>query len=106
LRRTGERCEDVRTDLERLSDGLEAINRCAAQAERGRTVLDSDPLIQIWMVRRLEILGEACRALSAQFRAARPNVPWSAIHILQRCARRATNHAVVKKTRPLSSMMI
>jgi len=69
----------VRTDLERLTDAIEAIDRCAAQAERGRTVFEADPLVQVWMVHHLEILGEACRALSAPFRAAHPDVPWSAI---------------------------
>ena len=69
----------MRTDQERLADAIEAIDRCLAQAGRGRQAFDADPLIQVWMVHHLEILGEACRSISQAVRNAHPEVPWAAI---------------------------
>jgi uncharacterized protein with HEPN domain len=69
----------VRTDRERLEDAIEAIDRCLTQAGRGRAAFEADPLLQVWMVHHLEILGEACRSVSALVRTAHSNVPWSAI---------------------------
>ena len=69
----------MRTDRERLTDALEAIDRCLEQATRGREVFEADPLVQVWMVHHLEILGEACKSISIDARARHPEVPWSAI---------------------------
>ncbi|HKY39373.1 MAG TPA: HepT-like ribonuclease domain-containing protein [Polyangiaceae bacterium] len=69
----------MRTNHERVRDAIEAIDRCFSQAERGREVFETDPLVQVWMVHHLEILGEACRAVTAELRAAHPEVPWAAI---------------------------
>jgi uncharacterized protein with HEPN domain len=69
----------VRTDRERLSDAIEAIDRCLVQAQRGRAAFDADPLVQVWMVHHLEILGEACRAITSELKSSTPDVPWAAI---------------------------
>jgi len=69
----------VRTDRDRLQDAVEAIDRCLSRAEGGRAAVDADPLVQVWMVHHLEILGEACRALTEPLRQAHPDVPWAAI---------------------------
>lgn len=62
-----------------MDDALEAIDRCLAQAARGRAAFDAEELIQVWMIHHLEILGEACRGISSSVRAAHPDVPWAAI---------------------------
>ena len=69
----------MRTDRERLGDAIEAIDRCLSQAERGRETFEADPLVQVWMVHHLEILGEACRSITAHVRATHPDLPWAAI---------------------------
>ena len=69
----------MRRDLERLQDILEAIDRISQQMSRGRHAFDSDPLLQVWVIHHLEIIGEACRALSARTRGRHPGVPWAAI---------------------------
>ncbi len=69
----------MRTDLDRLQDAVEAIDRCLLRAEGGRTAFDADPLVQVWMVHHLEILGEACRGLTEPLRRGHPEVPWAAI---------------------------
>jgi uncharacterized protein with HEPN domain len=69
----------VRTDRERLRDGLEAIDRCLSQAARGREAFEADPLVQVWMIHHLEILGEACKSISTDLRMANSDVPWPLI---------------------------
>ena len=69
----------MRNDRERLLDILEAIDRIERYASQGRAAFDEDELIQSWMVRHLEILGEAVRGLSPEFLAEHPEAPWSSI---------------------------
>ncbi len=69
----------MRRDLERLEDVLEAIERIQEQTKSGREVFDGEPLVQVWVVHHLEILGEACRGLSAELQSRHPEVPWGAI---------------------------
>lgn len=53
---------------------------------RGRKAFEADELIQSWIVRHLQIIGEAARALPEAVRAQAPAVPWAKIigmrHIL------------------------
>lgn len=76
----------MRDPAARLQDMLEAIAHIERYAVRGRQAFESDELIQSWFVRHLQILGEAARALPADFRAKWPEVPWNQIigmrHIL------------------------
>ena len=66
----------MRDDRERLRDVLEAIERIEKYAVRGREALEDEELLQAWVVHHLMIVGEACRALSAEFRTKHPNEVW------------------------------
>ena len=57
-------------------DMLEAIERYATQ---GREAFDENELLQSWMVRHLEILGEAVRGLSPEFTSQHAEIAWSDI---------------------------
>lgn len=67
----------MRDDRERLQDVLEAIERIEKYAVRGRQALASDELLQTWVVHHLMIIGEACRALSMDFRTKHPAEVWA-----------------------------
>jgi uncharacterized protein with HEPN domain len=41
-----------------VGDILEAIERIERYAVRGRTAFDADELIQNWIVRHLQVIGE------------------------------------------------
>jgi len=69
----------MRDDRERLLDIQEAIVRIERYAELGRDAFEQDELIQNWMISHLQIIGEACRALSEDVRGRYPEVPWRAI---------------------------
>lgn len=66
----------MRDDCERLRDILEAIDRIEKYAVLGRAAMEREDLLQTWVVHHLMILGEACRALSADFRVRHPDEVW------------------------------
>ncbi len=69
----------MRDDRERLVDILEAIERIEKYAAKGEKAFRRDELIQTWMVRNIEVIGEAARAVSRDLRDRHPEVPWSSI---------------------------
>jgi len=69
----------MRTDLDRLRDILDEIELIEKYAIKGRRAFEKDELIQTWMVKHLENIGEACRAMSKDFCKAHPEIPWEDI---------------------------
>jgi len=65
---------------------LEAIEHIERYALRGKESFERDELIQSWVVRHLQIIGEASRAMPRELRERTPSVPGSRIigmrHIL------------------------
>jgi uncharacterized protein with HEPN domain len=76
----------MRNEREYLLDILEAIQRIEKYTGRGRELFDTDELVQTWVIRHLQIIGEAARKLPAEFKGNHPVVPWAKIigmrHIL------------------------
>ena len=70
----------MRGDLLRLQDVLGAITAIEPYVLLGREVFDSDPMVQVWFVRHLQIVGEASRALTPELKAAHPGIPWRDIN--------------------------
>ena len=60
--------------------------RIERYASRGRRTFEADELVQNWIVRHLQIIGEVARALPESIKARAPAVPWAKIigmrHIL------------------------
>ena len=69
----------MRDDRERLLDIQEAIERIEKYAAQGRETFDHNELIQTWIVHNLQILGEAVRGISADFKKQHPEVSWQQI---------------------------
>ncbi|MDH5429773.1 MAG: DUF86 domain-containing protein [Nitrospirota bacterium] len=69
----------MRNEGERLLDIQEAITRIEKYSASGRSPFENDELIQSWIVRHLQIIGEAVRALPNHFRDQHPQIPWSNI---------------------------
>ncbi len=76
----------MRDDRDLLRDVLEAIERIEKHTGRGCQAFESDDLIQTYAVHHIQILGEACRSVSAELKQSHPEVPWKKIvgmrHIL------------------------
>ena len=69
----------MRDDKERIKDIAEAIDRIEKYTVKGKQVFEKDELIQNWIVRHLQIIGEATRSLSSKFREEHPDIAWSKI---------------------------
>ena len=46
---------------------------------RGRDSFESDEVVQTWVIHHLQIIGEACRGITVEFRKTYPGVPWQKI---------------------------
>ena len=66
----------MRDNRERLKDILEAIDGIEKYANRGKQVFEQDELIQVWIIHHLQIIGEASAAMSQNFIANYPEIPW------------------------------
>lgn len=66
----------MRDDMARLRDVLEAIDNIERHASGGRMAFEENELMQVWVVHHLQIIGEACRAISAGFKELHPEIPW------------------------------
>ena len=65
---------------ERLRDIQEAIAQIMKYTHQGRDSFDQDELIQTWVVRHLEIIGEAARAIPQDFKELYPEMSWKNIN--------------------------
>lgn len=57
----------MRDTSERLRDIQEAIENITKYSSLGWDSFDENELIQVWIIRHLEILGEAARAIFRRF---------------------------------------
>ncbi|MEP6778807.1 MAG: HepT-like ribonuclease domain-containing protein, partial [Gemmatimonadaceae bacterium] len=69
---------NVRNDRACLLDILDAIAGIEKYGS-SRASFDADERTQAWMVSRLQIIGEACRHLSSEFRERHAEIPWRLI---------------------------
>jgi uncharacterized protein with HEPN domain len=69
----------MRSDKERLMDIQEAIIKIEKYAIRGQVVFREDELIQTWIVYNLQIIGEAVKTISQNFKNSHDNLQWNDI---------------------------
>jgi uncharacterized protein with HEPN domain len=66
----------MRSDRERFVDILEAIEKIERYIPRGRQVFELDELLQVWVVRHLQIIGEAASRVSTETQNRFSEIPW------------------------------
>jgi uncharacterized protein with HEPN domain len=70
----------MRTDSERLADILDAVQRIRRHVKVGdRQRFQEDEVLQSAVLRWFEIIGEASRGVTDQFRQGHQQVPWREI---------------------------
>ena len=70
----------MRDTNERLQDIQEAISRIEKYTSQGRKRFDEDELVQTWVERHLEKIGESVRAIPQDFKDQHPEIPWAQIN--------------------------
>ena len=69
--------DPIKSDRVRLGHILDAARKAVGFVEgRSRRELDTDSMLALALVRLLEVIGEAARAVSPEFCASHPIVPW------------------------------
>ena len=66
----------MRSDLEILADMLEALENIERYVPRGRQAFEIDELLQVWIVRHLQIIGEAASRISPEITDRFSEIPW------------------------------
>ena len=66
----------MRSDRERFVDILEAVDKIENYIHRGRQAFETDELLQVWVVRHLQIIGEAASRVSAETQNRFSEIPW------------------------------
>jgi uncharacterized protein with HEPN domain len=66
----------MRSDRERLTDILEALEKIERYTPRGKQAFENDEMFQVWVVRHLQIIGEAAGRISVDTQMRFPEVPW------------------------------
>jgi len=69
----------MRDDNGRIEDILEAIARIERIAVKGKDQFLNDEMVQVWVIHHLEIIGEASRGISPEYKKQNDTIPWSAI---------------------------
>ncbi|MHC1782408.1 MAG: DUF86 domain-containing protein [Anaerolineaceae bacterium] len=69
----------MRSDREQFADILESIEKIERYIPRGRQVFETDELLQVWVVRHLQIIGEAGSRVSIETQNRFPQIPWGKI---------------------------
>ena len=66
----------MRSDKERIEDIIEAIEKIERYSDRGKQALETDEMLQVWVTRHLQIIGEAANRVSIEVQNRYPNIPW------------------------------
>lgn len=66
----------MRIDRERLLDIKEAIENIKKYSSQGKAAFEKEELIQNWIIRHLQIIGEAAAKISDDFQELHPEIPW------------------------------
>jgi uncharacterized protein with HEPN domain len=69
----------MRSDCDRLSDILEAIQRINEKLPRSKDEFTGSDLLQVWVLYHIQIIGEAANGTSSTFRNSHASVPWQDI---------------------------
>ncbi len=69
----------MRSDLERLTDILDAAAKIEVKVTEGRAAFDKDEYVQLALVHLVQIIGEAAARLSDEVITSHPEIPWRQI---------------------------
>ncbi len=69
----------MRTDLDRLRDILEAVNKIGEKLPGSRDDFARSELLVVWTLYHIQIIGEAANGISPDFQETHPAIPWKDI---------------------------
>ena len=69
----------MRPDSDRVADMLDAIAAIERRKPQTKVAFDADEMVQVWMLRHIQIVGEAAAGITQDTRALAPGIPWGQI---------------------------
>jgi uncharacterized protein with HEPN domain len=69
----------ARGDAARLHDIRDAIDAVQRHPVTGRAAFDADELLRFFVLKHIEIIGEAVFKISADLKSRHPQIPWHKI---------------------------
>jgi uncharacterized protein with HEPN domain len=69
----------MRPDSDRVADMLDAIAAIERRKPQTKVAFDADEMVQVWMLRHIQIIGEAAAGITQDTRALAPGIPWGQI---------------------------
>lgn len=76
----------MRSGLQRLGDMLDCMDLIGAHMPPDREAYDTNIVLKYFLLKQVEIIGEAAFKLDREFKASHPEIPWKKIegsrHIL------------------------
>ncbi len=66
-------------DSTRLHHIRECVAKILTWTSKGERAFSTNEMMQSAVVRELQVIGEATKALSSEFRAAHPQIPWKSM---------------------------
>ncbi len=66
----------MRQNQDRLIDIIESIDAIVSKTHQGRGAFDDDPMLRVWCLHHITIIGEATSRLSPELRTKHPSSPW------------------------------
>jgi uncharacterized protein with HEPN domain len=69
----------MRLDSDRVADMLDAIAAIERHKPSSEAEFDADEMVQVWILRHVQIIGEAAAGVSQHTRTLAPSIPWGQI---------------------------
>ena len=69
----------MRTDIDRLRDMLEAIEKIKEKLPDSRDAFIRSEMLVVWTLYHIQIIGEAANGISPAFRESHPKISWTDI---------------------------
>jgi uncharacterized protein with HEPN domain len=69
----------MRSDLDRLREISEAIDRIMEKLPHEKEEFLKSDLLQVWVLYHIQVSGEAANGISSEFQQNHPTIPWKDI---------------------------
>ncbi len=69
----------MRSDIDRLLDINDAIQRIREKLPLDKEEFVQSDLLQVWVLYHIQIIGEAANGISSEFQEQHPGIPWKDI---------------------------
>lgn len=75
----------MRSDSDRVADMLDAIAAIKRRQPASKAAFDAEEMVQVWMLRHIQIIGEAAAGITRETRALAATIPLGADRRYAQC---------------------